>query len=40
VSGGLSNGQNSVVVDGVIDGSQTVPGGEYSDTVQITLTFN
>jgi spore coat protein U-like protein len=34
------NGGNPIEVTGRIDGGQTAVGGEYSDTVQITLTFN
>jgi spore coat protein U domain-containing protein, fimbrial subunit CupE1/2/3/6 len=36
----LTSGTNSISVFGVILGSQIVAGGEYSDTVQITLTFD
>ena len=33
-------GANEIVVEGVIDEGQTAQGGEYSDTVQIMITFN
>ncbi len=36
----LISGSNIITVNGIIDESQTVPGGAYSDTVEITLTFN
>jgi spore coat protein U-like protein len=36
----VDSGANEIVVDGVVDEGQTVQGGEYSDTVQITMTFN
>jgi spore coat protein U-like protein len=36
----LSPGTNPITVEGSIAGEQHVPGGDYSDTVQITLTFN
>jgi spore coat protein U-like protein len=36
----VASGANEIVVDGVVDGGQTVQAGEYSDTVQIIMTFN
>jgi len=33
-------GANQIQVNGLIDSQQFVAGGDYSDTVQITLTFN
>jgi spore coat protein U-like protein len=36
----LIGGSNPITVNGFIHEAQTVPGGQYSDTVQITLTFN
>jgi spore coat protein U-like protein len=36
----VSSGPNPITVTGAIHEHQTVPGGQYSDTVQITLTFN
>jgi spore coat protein U-like protein len=36
----VQSGANEILVNGRIDAGQTVPGGEYSDTVQITMTFN
>jgi spore coat protein U-like protein len=36
----VDSGPNEIVVDGVVHEAQTVPSGEYSDTVQIIMTFN
>ena len=36
----VDSGANEFVVDGVVDAGQTAQAGEYSDTVQITMTFN
>ena len=36
----VNTGANEIVVDGVVDEGQTALAGEYSDTVQITMTFN
>ena len=36
----VQSGANEIVVNGVIDEGQSVQGGEYSDTVQIIMTFN
>jgi spore coat protein U-like protein len=36
----LINGSNPIEVNGLISADQSIGGGEYSDTVQITLTFN
>jgi spore coat protein U-like protein len=36
----VASGANAIVVDGVVDEGQTVQAGDYSDTVQITMTFN
>jgi spore coat protein U-like protein len=36
----VDSGANEIVVNGVVDGGQTVQGGDYSDTVQIIMTFN
>jgi spore coat protein U-like protein len=36
----VNSGANEVVVNGVIAAGQTAQAGEYSDTVQITMTFN
>ena len=36
----VASGANEIVVDGVIDEGQTAQAGEYSDTVQIMMTFN
>jgi spore coat protein U-like protein len=36
----VNTGANEIVVDGVVDGGQTAQAGDYSDTVQITMTFN
>jgi len=36
----VDSGANEIVVEGVVDEGQTVQGGEYSDTVQISMTFN
>ena len=35
----VDSGANEIVVNGVIDAGQTAQAGEYSDTVQITMTF-
>lgn len=35
----VESGANEIVVDGVIHEGQTVQAGEYSDTVQIIMTF-
>ena len=36
----VASGANEIVVDGVIDEGQTAQAGEYSDNVQIMMTFN
>ena len=36
----VDSGANEIVVNGVVDEGQTAQAGEYSDTVQITMTFN
>jgi spore coat protein U-like protein len=36
----VNTGANEIVVDGIVDEGQTAQAGEYSDTVQITMTFN
>ena len=36
----VDSGANEIVVNGVVDEGQTAQAGEYSDTVQIIMTFN
>jgi spore coat protein U-like protein len=36
----VGTGANEIVVNGVVAAGQTAQAGEYSDTVQITMTFN
>jgi spore coat protein U-like protein len=36
----LTNGNNTITVHGLMPGNKNVAGGDYSDTVQISLAFN